>query len=311
MINSNLTMLLASLGIIYSANGLRRTILRGLGRDEVDPSHRYEKDKRKVPPSQWIVDQEYHLPHHLDTGNAYFSGVIPIFDKIIGTARSYKNKTVAVTGANGVLGKALIEKFLSLGAKKVIALTTNENASLNFDSDRVRNVVWQAGKENNLLETIDSVHVLILAHGIKPDSFDADSIAQAFEVNVVLTLRLAEVFLQTIKTDLDVALKELWITTSEAEVIPVNSPAYEASKQQLGHLTSLIRLQAPCIVRKLILGAYSSPMSPNAKTDVADIIPQILFYAKRDRRNIIVSRNLLVHLLVPLKEALIFWLYRR
>ncbi len=310
-INSELTISLASLGIPYCINGLRRTITCGLGHSEVDPSHRYEENKsKKFVPSEWWVEQPNHLPHHLDTGNGYFSGSIPIFDKIMGTARCYENKTVAITGANGVLGKALIKMFLSLKVKKVIALTRNENSLPIRNNDKVEVVAWQVGNENDLIDTLEEVHVLVAAHGIKPDSFDANSVALANEVNVLSNLRLAEVFFKTVKTDLDASLKEFWVTTSQAEVMPVKSPAYEASKKQMGHLTSLIRQNAPCIVRKIILDAFNSPMSPNAQIDAMDMIYTIMFYAKRDRRNIIVSRNLLIHLLVPLKETLAFWLYR-
>ena len=305
----HLLVLFACFGTLYSIDGLFKAILRAIGLRGVDPSHQYTDGKSIEPPSQWFVNLAYHLRHHLDYGGAYFSGVISLFDKIVGKSTYYKNKTVAVTGANGILGRALIECFVSGGAN-VIALTTKENSPPIHNSNKVKTVVWQAGKENNLLNTLASVHVLILAHGIKPDSFDANSVARANEVNLLSNLRFAEVFFKTIKTDLDVALKELWFTTSEAEVIPVNNYAYEASKQQLGHLTSLLRLKAPCIVRKLILGAFKSPMSPDVETDVSDMISKIMFYAKRDRRNIIVSKNLLVHLLVPLKESLIFWLYR-
>ena len=315
MIVSNLKYLIVIVsfsGFFYCLDGTRKIIWRALGYGDIDSSHSHEEGKLPPPPSQWFVNLTYHLRHHLEFGGSYFSGVIPIFDKILGTAVNYEHRTFAITGADGVFGRALIA-YLVARKIKTIALTTRHNSSLTkeYDSKYIKVVVWKVGNYAAVKDALSEAHILICNHGIKPERFDSQSMGRAFEINVESHMVLAEIFFETIKTSLDVATKELWINTSCAEVIPVKSNTYELTKKQLGFAFSLIRLEAPCIVRKLILEGFRSPLSPNVTIEAADIVPKLMNNARRDRRNIVISRNPLVHLLVIVKETLIYWLYRK
>jgi monoglucosyldiacylglycerol epimerase len=96
--------------------------------------------------------------------------------------------------------------------------------------------------------------------------------------------------------------REVWINTSEAEVNPAFSPLYELSKRALGQLITLKRLDAPCIVRKLILGPFKSNLNPIGVMSADWVGQQIVNLAKRDFRNIIVTINPITFLLFPIKE---------
>jgi len=123
-----------------------------------------------------------------------------------------------------------------------------------------------------------------------------------------------ELFLLTVRTNENIANKEVWINTSEAEVIPAVSPLYELSKRALGDLVTLRRLDAPCIIRKLILGPFKSNLNPIGIMSPDWVAQQIVNQAKADARNIIVTINPLTFILFPVKEffvSLYFQIFSR
>jgi hypothetical protein len=111
-----------------------------------------------------------------------------------------------------------------------------------------------------------------------------------------------ELFFQTVKSDRDMIRKEVWVNTSEAEVNPAFSPLYELSKRAIGELVTMRRLDAPCMVRKLILGPFKSKLNPLGVMSPEWVAKQIVNLARRDIRNIIVTINPLTFILFPLKE---------
>jgi monoglucosyldiacylglycerol epimerase len=215
-------------------------------------------------------------------------------------SRSLIGKVVAVTGASGALGQGLVEE-LSLQGAKVIAITTNSSTVF---PDGVTSLSWQLGAESELLTHLQTVDILIVNHGVNvyvDRSFAA--VNKSFEVNTFSIIRLAELFLSTVKTSIDRTTKELWINTSEAEVNPAFSPLYELSKRTLGDLITLQRLDTPCIIRKLVLGPFKSQLNPYGVMSAHWVAKAIIFLAQRDFPNIIVTINPLTYLLFPLKES--------
>jgi monoglucosyldiacylglycerol epimerase len=252
-------------------------------------------------PSFWTVNRTYHWRHHFDEGNAYFCGHFTLVDKVLGTGLSLKGKVIAVTGASGSLGQALVTELSRQGAK-VVALTTNPAATF---AANVEVLAWQLGAESALRDRLQTVDILILNHGVNVHGDRSiAAITQSFRVNTISTLQLAELFLDTITASDHKALKELWINTSEAEVNPAFSPLYELSKRTLGDLITLRRLGAPCIIRKLVLGPFKSGLNPVGIMSAAWVARAIVALAKRDFRNIIVTINPITYVLFPLKE---FW----
>ncbi|WP_013321219.1 bifunctional sterol desaturase/short chain dehydrogenase [Gloeothece verrucosa] len=294
-------------GSIYTGLFLLSAIARGAGvpyMDELtDKTHR-PGDFTSLP-ARWFVNRPYHWRHHFDNQNAYYSGTLTLVDKLMGTALSLKGKTVAVTGASGSLGKALL-KYLHLAGANVIAITSSQQTlsiEVNGEVLPINTLSWQIGEESNLTQTLELTDILILNHGINVHGESTqEAITQSYEVNAFSSWRLMELFFTTVRTNKDKVLKEVWINTSEAEVSPAFSPLYELSKRTLGDLITLRRLDAPCVVRKLILGPFKSNLNPIGVMSADWVAQQIVNLAQRDMRNIIVTINPLTFIAFPLKE---------
>lgn len=294
-------------GSIYTLTFLFGAIARGAGvpyADELtDLTHR-QGDFTTLP-APWLVNRPYHWRHHFDNQKAYYCGTLTLVDKIMGTALSLKGKTIAVTGASGSLGLCLL-KQLHLNGAKIIALTSQER-TLNLDIDGqeipVKTLTWQVGKEAELNDELSKIDILIINHGLNVhQARSEDAIASSYEVNTFSGWRLMELFLKTVQTNEDKVRKEVWVNTSEAEVNPAFSPLYELSKRTFGDLVTLRRLDAPCVVRKLILGPFKSNLNPIGVMSADWVAKQIVKGAKQDNRNIIVTINPITFIAFPLKE---------
>jgi monoglucosyldiacylglycerol epimerase len=219
-----------------------------------------------------------------------------MIDRILGNSLVLQDKVVGITGASGALGQALVEELSRQGAK-VIAFTTNQSAG--FPAE-IQVVSWQIGAEAELRSHLETIDILIINHGVNVyGDRTAMAINQSYEVNTFSALRLSEMFITTV---LIRSTKELWINISEAEVNPAFSPLYELSKRTLGDLITLRRLDAPCIIRKLILGPFKSKLNPYGVMSSRWVAGAIISLAKRDFRDIIVTINPITYLLFPLKE---------
>ncbi len=294
-------------GSLYTLSFLFSAIARGCGwewaNELTDFTHL--PGAFLTPPSCWSVNRPYHWRHHFDNQKAYYCGTLTLVDKLMGTALSLKGKTIAVTGASGTLGRSLLAQLHTRGAK-VIALTSTQQAitlKVKGDSLPVQTITWQVGQESELATILEKVDILILNHGINVHGErTADAIAKSYEINTFSSWRLLELFFTTVRTNEDVATKEVWVNTSEAEVSPALSPLYELTKRSLGDLVTLRRLDAPCVVRKLILGPFKSNLNPIGVMSADNVAKQILNLAVRDVRNIIVTINPLTFLAYPIKE---------
>jgi len=294
-------------GSLYTLSFLLSAIARGSGlkwaEEVTDLTHR--PGQFLDPPSRWFVNRTYHWRHHFDNQKAYYCGTLSLVDKLMGTALSLKGKTIAVTGASGTLGRSLLYHLHNRGAK-VIALTSQTQSvslSVNENSLPIETITWQLGKESELAAQLEKVDILILNHGINVHGErTADAIAKSYEVNTFSSWRLMELFFNTVRTNKDMATKEVWVNTSEAEVSPAVSPLYELSKRALGDLVTLRRLDAPCVVRKLILGPFKSNLNPIGVMSADNVAKQIVNLATRDVRNIIVTINPLTFVAFPIKE---------
>ena len=256
-------------------------------------------------PSQWGVNRTYHWRHHFDRGEAYFCSTFTLVDKVLGTALALKGKSIAITGASGTMGRALIAELTKKGAK-VIALTTSPDASFeNSDSKKIEVITWQLGHESELRDRLQKVDILILNHGVNVlGARDSQSVYKSYEVNTFSVFRWMDLFLETVTESKHIATKEIWVNTSEAEVNPALSPLYELSKRAIGDLVTLRRLDAPCTIRKLILGPFKSDLNPYGVMSASFVAWAIAALAQRDFRDIIVTVNPITFVAYPIKE---FW----
>ena len=221
-------------------------------------------------------------------------------------------KRVAVTGASGTLGRALLRQFIAAGAE-VLALTSRpEPIEIELRSQFVRleTVTWQVGEEEKLAERLASVDILVLNHGVNVHGDRTPAaIHQSYEVNAFSSWRLLELFLKCIPTG-NPQEREVWVNTSEAESNPALSPLYELSKRTLGDIVTLRRLDAPCPLRKIILGPFKSSLNPVGIMDAEQVARRVVSQGAQGRKNIIVTINPLTFLTFPLKEILVSGYFR-
>ncbi len=286
------------LGVLYSVLFLVSALARSQGLLlQTDLTH--EAGALTEIPGNWRINRTYHWRHHFDETNAYFAGHFAIIDKLMGTSLSLKGKTIAITGASGSMGQALINALAAQGAKP-IALTTSDGFS---HPKTVEVMQWQVGQEEALRDRLQTVDILILNHGINVyGDRTPQGIHTSLEVNALSTWRLAEVFIETVTGPTDRATKELWVNTSEAEVSPALSPLYEVSKRLIGDLLTLRRLDAPCVIRKIILGPFKSRLNPYGVMAPGWVARMVVALARRDVRNIIVTVNPITYIAFPIKE---------
>jgi sterol desaturase/sphingolipid hydroxylase (fatty acid hydroxylase superfamily) len=287
------------LGVAYAVTFLYGASLRYF-QGTIDTDYNHLPGALEAIPSVWLVNRTYHWRHHFDDVNAYYSGVFPLVDKILGTGLSLKGKTIALTGASGALGQALTAELIKHNAK-VIAVTTNPDK---IDVQTGLKVIsWELGNEAELKANLEKVDILIINHGVNVygDRTSA-AIENSYEVNTFSALRLIDIFSATVTGPEAKATKEIWVNTSEAEVSPALSPLYELSKRALGDIITLKRLDRVCVIRKLILGPFKSQLNPYGVMSATQVARGIVFLAKRDFRNIIVTVNPLTYLIFPIKE---------
>ncbi|MBD2177630.1 bifunctional sterol desaturase/short chain dehydrogenase [Pseudanabaena sp. FACHB-1998] len=218
------------------------------------------------------------------------------------TALALKDKTIAITGASGSMGRALVTELSKRGAK-LIALTTSPDASFALSDQNIEVLPWQLGKEADLRDRLQNIDILILNHGVNVlGSRDSASIYKSYEVNTFSVFRWIDLFLETLTEAKDVASKEIWVNTSEAEVNPALSPLYELSKRAIGDLVTLRRLDHLCIIRKLILGPFKSELNPYGVMSASFVAWAIAILAEIGFRDIIVTINPITFIAYPIKE---------
>ena len=222
----------------------------------------------------------------------------------------FKDKTIAITGASGTLGRSLLRVFHAQGARLIALSSGNTEVKLpDLPEDAIRTVFWKIGEESLLDSLWAEVDILVLNHGVNVHSDRSpEALTLSYEVNTFSHWRLLNNFLAVNASP--TSAKEIWVNTSEAEVNPAFSPLYELSKRTLGDWLTLKRLDAPCTLRKLILGPFRSALNPVGIMDADRVAQKIVSLAQRDVRNIIVTINPLTLLLFPLREALVTQYFR-
>ena len=238
----------------------------------------------------------------------------------------WAGRTVAITGARGELGRALTQSFRSVGAR-VVGLTHCPPpllSELRTDLDGPNEWQhWCCGKEEELDELLISLDVLVLNHGINPHGHDIlANVDNALEINALSTWRLIRRFNELVEIDADSigqfsrVPRELWVNTSEAEIQPALSLAYEISKRLLGQLVSLQwaadtqKGGKNLIIRKLVLGPFRSNLNPIGLMSAGFVAARVLQLASLGIRLIIVTPNPITYIVMPLTE-LGRWLYAR
>lgn len=224
-----------------------------------------------------------------------------------------KVKTIGITGASGALGKELTKIFRKKGYN-VMGFTHNKNNyEINNDSPNEW-ISWQCGKEFLLQEHLKKIDILILNHGIYNVSTKNFNYENSIEINALSQFKFITLFEEIALKNNSKITKEIWINTSEAEILPALNPSYEISKSLIGKLVSFKKnlldknLNQKLKIKKIILGPFKSELNPIGIMSPEYIAKNIYIFANINIFLIIISPNPFSYILFPIQE-LYYFLY--
>jgi hypothetical protein len=231
---------------------------------------------------------------------------------------------VAISGAGGSLGRALLRRWHGRGARLIALSSSEAPIALQAPDGQpipLRQVRWQVGREDELRPLLAEVDVLVLNHGLNVHGDRSpEAVLRSLEVNALSAWRLLELFAavaQERPARPGQPRPELWLNTSEAEIQAAVSPLYEVSKRLIGQIFSLRSLDladaagGPLRLRRLVLGPFRSELNPIGLMDADWVAGQILRQAVDWNCGlVIVTPNPLTYLLMPL-ATLGRWSYMR
>ena len=225
---------------------------------------------------------------------------------------SMKNeKTIGITGASGALGKELTKLFRQKGYKVIGFTHGKSDSEVNLESPNEW-IKWECGKESELKKHLKRIDILILNHGIYNLSRENNNYENSIEINALSKFKFINLFEDIARTNESSIKKEIWINTSEAEILPALNPSYEISKSLIGKLVSFKRnllekdTKKKLIIKKIILGPFKSKLNPIGIMSPKFVSKKIYDLANSKSYLIIISPNPLTYLLFPIKEFLNF-----
>jgi hypothetical protein len=216
-------------------------------------------------------------------------------------------KTVGITGASGALGKELTKLFRQKGYRVIGFTHSKTDSEINLESPNEW-IKWECGKESKLATHLKKIDILILNHGIYNLSRENSNYENSIEINALSKFKFLNLFEDIALTNDSLIKKEVWINTSEAEILPALNPSYEISKSLIGKLVSFKKnllnqdTKKKLIIKKIILGPFKSELNPIGIMSPKFVSKKIYNLANSKNYLIIISPNPLSHLLFPLKE---------
>jgi len=220
-------------------------------------------------------------------------------------------KTIGITGASGALGKGLTKIFRKKGYKVIGFTHSNNNHEVNNESPNEW-IQWECGKEFLIKEHLKKIDILILNHGIYDKSKNNLNYENSIEVNALSKFKFLALFEAIAIKNTSPIAKEIWINTSEAEILPALNPSYEISKSLIGQLVSFKKnllenhAKKKLKIKKIILGPFKSELNPIGIMSPEFVSNKIYDIASLNIFLIIISPNPLSYILFPLKEFYFF-----
>ena len=212
------------------------------------------------------------------------------------------NKTVGITGASGALGKELTKLFRQKGYKVIGFTHSKIDSEINLESPNEW-IKWKCGKESLLKKHLKNIDILILNHGIYNLSRENYNYENSIEINALSKFKFLNMFEDIALTNNSNIKKEIWINTSEAEILPALNPSYEISKSLIGQLISFKKnllnkdIKNKLIIKKIILGPFKSELNPIGIMSPKFVSKKIVDLANSKNYLIIISPNPLSYLL--------------
>ncbi len=169
-------------------------------------------------------------------------------------------------------------------------------------------IKWECGRESTLKKHLKKVDILILNHGIYNLSRENSNFEKSIEINALSKFKFLNIFEEIALKNKSAIKKEIWINTSEAEILPALNPSYEISKSLIGQLVSFKKnllnkdTKKKLIIKKIILGPFKSELNPIGIMSPKFVAKKIYDAANSRNYLILISPNPLTYLLFPLKE---------
>ena len=220
-------------------------------------------------------------------------------------------KTIGITGASGALGKELTKLFRKKGYKVIGFTHSKTDSEVNLESPNEW-IKWECGKESTLKKHLKKIDILILNHGIYDLSRENINYENSIEINALSKFKFLTLFEDIAIASESSIKKEIWINTSEAEILPALNPSYEISKSLIGKLVSFKKnllnenAKKKLIIKKIILGPFKSELNPIGIMSPKFVSKRIYDLAKSNNYLIVITPNPLTYFLFPLKEFLNF-----
>jgi len=217
------------------------------------------------------------------------------------------DKTIGITGASGALGKELTKLFRQKGYKVIGFTHSKTDSEINLESPNEW-IKWECGKESKLKKHLKKVDILILNHGIYNLSRENSNYENSIQINALSKFKFINLFEDIALKNESLTKKEIWINTSEAEILPALNPSYEISKSLIGQLISFKKnllkkdIKKKLIIKKIILGPFKSRLNPIGIMSPNFVSKRIYDLANSKSYLIIISPNPLTYLLFPIKE---------
>ena len=225
----------------------------------------------------------------------------------------HDEKTIGITGASGALGKELTKIFREKGFKVIGFTHSKKNQEINSNSPNEW-IEWECGKEFLLREHLEKIDILILNHGIYDVSKKNSSYENSIEINALSKYKFLNLFESIAIKNNSTMAKEIWINTSEAEILPALNPSYEISKSLIGQLVSFKKnlldknTKKKLKIKKIILGPFKSELNPIGIMSPKFVSNKIYDFTNLNIFLIIISPNPFSYILFPIKE-LYYFLY--
>ncbi len=216
-------------------------------------------------------------------------------------------KIIGITGASGALGKELTKLFRKKGYKVIGFTHSKTDYEINPESPNEW-IKWECGKESSLKKYLENLDILILNHGIYELSRENSNYEKSIEINALSKFKFLNLFEDIALRNDSLTKKEIWINTSEAEILPALNPSYEISKSLIGQLVSFKKnlmdkdMKKKLIIKKIILGPFKSELNPIGIMSPKFVSKKICDLANSSSYLIIISPNPLTYVLFPIRE---------